>query len=553
MKTTKLILAFFVAFAMQKAMSQEQTVGIFLNTPDAFNGYTLFSPQLNTTTYLIDNCGEVVNKWESDRTPGRMAFLTPDGNLVRAKATDNTVFKNGIAGGAIEIFNWEGERIWEYFISDDFQCQHHDIEYLPNGNILAIVWEYRTLEELIQVGRVNAQSDIWSEKIVEIQPDFENGIGTIVWEWRVWDHLIQDVDPSIDNYGVVEDNPQRIDINYLAEKASVDWLHFNGIDYNAELDQIAISIHQFSEMWIIDHSTTTEEAATSVGGNCGKGGDLLYRWGNPIAYKRGTANDQKLFMQHDANWIPDGQMDGGMIMIYSNRAGTPYGLQYSSVVVIDPPLLEGGNYLFENTAYAPADFHWSYTAENPSDFYSALFSGANRLPNNNTIICEALTGRLFEVDYDGNIVWQYINPVAQDGIIPQYVQPQANTNSVFQTVRYAPDFEGFIGRELIPQGHIEPGTTTDCEIYSGANVEKLYADGNFYVFPNPASSLLNVQWDYTNIDKIQLTDIKGNILIETPAYTNSSVIDVSCFNEGVYIISLLNKGYLVSSKQVIIK
>ncbi|MGB4654020.1 MAG: aryl-sulfate sulfotransferase [Bacteroidales bacterium] len=551
MKTIKLILVFIAAFITQAAMSQQQTVGIFLNTPEAFNGYTLFSPQLDTTTYLINNCGEVINMWKSTRTPGRMAYLTTDGNLVRARATNNTVFKNGIAGGAIEIFNWEGELIWDYFISDDFQCQHHDVEYLPNGNILAISWEYRTLEEVIQVGRVNAQSELWSEKIVEIQPDYENGGGTIVWEWRVWDHLIQDVDPNIANYGVVEDNPQRIDINYLAENATIDWLHFNGIDYNAELDQIVVSIHQFNEIWIIDHSTTTEEAATSEGGNCGKGGDLLYRWGNPQAYKRGTESDRKLFLQHDPNWIPKGQLDGGMIMVYSNQAGTPYGLDYSSVVVIDPPLMDDGNYLFENAAYAPADAHWTYIAENPTDFYSAFFSGASRLPNNNTLICEALTGRLFEVDYEGNIVWQYINPVGMNGITPQYEQPQSN--SVFKTVRYAPDFEGFQGRELIPQGHIEPGTTTECEIYSGTNVEKLYADGNFYVFPNPASSLLNVQWDYTNVDKIQITDMKGNLLIETPVYTNSTVFDVSCFSEGVYIVSLMYKGYLVSSKQVVVR
>ncbi|MDD3738769.1 MAG: aryl-sulfate sulfotransferase [Lentimicrobiaceae bacterium] len=552
MKTTKLILVFLVAFAAQTAMSQQQTVGIFFNTPEASNGYTLLAPLFDSTTYLIDNCGEVVHKWESDRLPGLAAYITTDGNLVRGKASDNTVFLNGISGGIIETISWEGERIFEYTISDGYYCQHHDIECLPNGNILATVWEYRSVEEVIQAGRVNAQSEVWSENIVEIQPDYENGTGTIVWEWKAWDHLIQDVDPNLDNYGVIADNPQRIDINYLGEKeTSVDWLHFNGIDYNAELDQIIVSVHNFSEIWIIDHSTTTEEAATSLGGNCGKGGDLLYRWGNPLAYKSGTESDQKLFMQHDANWIPKGQMDEGMIIVYNNQAGIPYGLEYSSIDVIDSPLLEDGNYLYKNAAYAPADFHWTYTAQNPSDLYSVLFSGASRLPNNNTLISEGTSGKLFEIDYDGNIVWEYVTPIDNNGIIPQYAQPQMNY--IFKSVRYAPNFEGFIGRQLTPQGHIEPGTTTECEIYSGANVEKLYTDGNFYVFPNPASSLLNVQWDYTNIDKIQITDIKGNLLTQTPVFTNGTTIDVSCFSEGVYIASLLNKGYLVSSKQFVVK
>ncbi|MGB4654024.1 MAG: aryl-sulfate sulfotransferase [Bacteroidales bacterium] len=551
MRKTKLVLVFLIAIATQTAISQQQTVGIFFNTPEAFNGYTLFSPLMGTTTYLIDNCGEVVHKWESTRTPGLKAYLTADGKLVRAAASYNTVF-NGRWGGTIEVFNWEGDLIWEYVISDNFKCQHHDIECLPNGNILAVVWELHSLEEVIQAGRVDAESPIWSEKIVEIQPDYENGTGTVVWEWRTWDHLIQDVNPNLDNYGVVADNPQRVDINYLGEvETATDWLHFNSVYHNAELDQIVITVHNLHEIWIVDHSTTTEEAASSTGGNCGKGGDLLYRWGNPLAYKRGTESDQQLFLPHDANWIPQGQMDEGMIMIYDNQAGTPYGLDYSAVDVIDPPLLDDGNYQLGDAAYAPTDPYWTYTAENPTDFYSDIISGARRLPNNNTLICEGMTGRLFEVDYEGNTVWQYINPIGMNGITPQYGQPQIN--AVFKVERYAPDFEGFEGRELIPQGHIEPGTTVECEIYDGVNVEGLYTDGDFDVFPNPASSLLNVQWDYANVDKIQFSDIKGNLLIETSTYTNGKVLDVSCFSEGLYIVSLFYKGYFISSKQVVVK
>ncbi|MGC8644373.1 MAG: hypothetical protein ACP5XB_31305, partial [Isosphaeraceae bacterium] len=60
-----------------------------------------------------------------------------------------------------------------------------------------------------------------------------------------------------------------------------------------ELDQILLSVHSFSEIWIIDHGTTTAEAATHKGGRSGKGGDLLYRWGNPQAYRAGTAADQQ--------------------------------------------------------------------------------------------------------------------------------------------------------------------------------------------------------------------------------------------------------------------
>ena len=83
-------------------------------------------------------------------------------------------------------------------------------------------------------------------------------------------------------------------------------MHTNAVAYNAELDQIMLSIHAFSEVWIIDHGTTTEEAASHSGGKRGKGGDLLYRWGNPRAYRTGTNVDQRLFAQHNAHWIPEG-------------------------------------------------------------------------------------------------------------------------------------------------------------------------------------------------------------------------------------------------------
>ena len=85
-----------------------------------------------------------------------------------------------------------------------------------------------------------------------------------------------------------------------------DWTHVNAVCYNPELDQIMLSVHSFSEVWIIDHSTTTEEAASHSGGRRGKGGDLLYRWGNPRAYRSGTRADQRLFAQHDAHWIAQG-------------------------------------------------------------------------------------------------------------------------------------------------------------------------------------------------------------------------------------------------------
>ena len=124
---------------------------------------------------------------------------------------------------------------------------------------------------------------------------------------------------------------------------NADWTHINAVAYNADLDQIVISVHAFSEIWIIDHSTTTEEAAGHTGGKRGKGGDLLYRWGNPRAYRAGTNVDQKLFVQHNAHWIPKGLPGEGHMLVFNNGNRRPDGA-YSSVDEIVLPVKSDGTY-----------------------------------------------------------------------------------------------------------------------------------------------------------------------------------------------------------------
>src|SRR5678815_4211721 len=142
------------------------------------------------------------------------------------------------------------------------------------------------------------------------------------------------------------------------------------------------------EMYVIDHSTTTAEAAGHTGGNSGRGGDLLYRWGNPVAYGAGTEADQQLFGQHDAQWIPAGSPGAGNILIFNNGLDRPAG-QFSTIEEITPPVDAQGNYaLTPGSAYGPALPSWNYTAAIPTSFSSDHISGTQRLPNGNTLICD---------------------------------------------------------------------------------------------------------------------------------------------------------------------
>jgi len=247
---------------------------------------------------------------------------------------------------------------------------------------------------------------MWSEAIFEIEPVGTNS-ANIVWEWHLWDHLIQNADISLPNYGVVADHPELMDINYGNVGVGqgpggnhADWMHFNAIDYHETLDQIVISSRSISEIYIIDHSTTTAEAATHSGGNYGKGGDFLYRWGNPQVYDRGGANDQQLDSQHGVNWIPDGYPGEGHLILFNNN----YENNNSAIFEITTPVDSIGNYLQSSMdAFGPSGPVWIYT----SGFHSNVQSGAFRLPNGNTLITDADDAHIFEVTGGGGVVWDY--------------------------------------------------------------------------------------------------------------------------------------------------
>jgi hypothetical protein len=385
---------------------------VFINDEKSYPGYTLFCPEFNRKTYLINNSGGIVNSWESDYFQGTDCYLLENGNLLRTclPRFNLDLPLLGITG-RIEMYTWEGNLIWEFEYSNEVHCLHHGFEVLPNGNILMIAVEAKTSEDAILNGRnplTLPAGEIWPSFIMEVEPTLPNG-GNIVWEWHVWDHLIQDFDPTKKNYGVVGDHPELVDINFGTLTGFLDWNHFNSIHYNEELDQILISSHIQNEIWIIDHSTTSEEAAGHTGGRYGKGGDLLYRWGNPQVYRAGTAQDQQLFGQHDARWIEPGFPGEGHITIFNNGLMRP-GSLYSSVEEIVPPIDEDGFYYHQpGYEYGPKDPIWIYTAEKPSDFFSPIISGAERLPNGNTLICNGLPGIFFEVTHEKEIIWQYNN------------------------------------------------------------------------------------------------------------------------------------------------
>jgi hypothetical protein len=473
-----------------------------------FNGLILFSPYYSTTTYLINNTGAVNHSWPSSYQPFTEAYWLGNGAILRPIIS---------GGGGVQKILWDGTLDWDFRYAVSGCTCHHDIEYLPNGNVLMIVWETKTRTAAIAAGRDpdTIQGNTFTpDKIIEVKQTGPTS-GDIVWEWHVWDHLIQDFDPSKENYGVIGDHPELIDINF-GDSFVNDWLHTNSIDYHPEFDQILIDIHNFNEIWVIDHSTTTEEAAGHTGGNSGKGGDLLYRWGNPEAYDAGTANDQKLFFQHDATWIRPGYPGEGHILVFNNGNNRPSG-QYSTVDEFAPPVDSNGEYYLEpESAYGPEDYTWSYSATPPASFYSHVFGGAHRLKDGNTLICDGLAGRFFEVTPDTTTIWEWINPY-----------PNSYQNDVFKIEYIAveeppepntPDLEcsGSLSWE-----NVKPGET----VIGSFEVQNIGDAGSFLNWTVNSSSISWGTWSFSPAFGGNVTPEDGPVTVHVsviaPNVTNS--------------------------------
>lgn len=452
--------------------------GVRTKAASAGSGYVIFSPLCDDITYLIDRDGLVVHMWKSDYAPTGSIYLLDNGHLIRGgREPEVPVFYSGGQGGRIQEFTWDGELVWDYLFASEEHLLHHDLEVLSNGNVLAIAWERKTVEDAQRAGRKperTPKGGLWPDKIVELEPLPPND-ARIVWEWHMWDHTIQNHDVSLDGYGEPSEHPELIDINggrplpemtqeelekakaagnvssnTRMEDLGADMLHTNAIHYNPELDQIVISVPTFNEIWIIDHCTTTREASGHSGGRWGRGGDLLYRWGNPRTYGRGEQEHQRLFGQHDVRWIPSGLPGAGNLMVFSNNAKGEEGV-HSCVVEVVTPLDDAGYHVPDSRPFEPREPVWSYAA--PGDFHSPFISGAHRMANGHTLITSGAQGRFFEVTPEHEIVWEYWTPYAGDVRMPDGSRPHPVdpfVYSVFRATFVAPDHPALLGKALNP-------------------------------------------------------------------------------------------------------
>jgi len=534
-----LFLILLTAFISPKEVSaQFGQLGINYNSEEALESYTLF--QNHTETFLIDNCGRIVNQW--DNVGGahiqNHSKLLPNGNILYMR--DNFIIESD--------FNNNIQKVTE--VTEFDLVLEYEIELLPNGNYLCVA---RRIESSFngQLGTFNAcfsndNGDYsffylrgfdtdnpelrpsWNDAVVEIEPQ----TGNIVWEWNIFDHVIQERDLTRANYGSVKDNPQLLNMDALLNPP--DWefcetFMINGMDYNPDFDQIALSVRKMSEVVIIDHSTTTEEARGSTGGRFGKGGDILYRWGNPENYNRGGEEDRILYFQHDPQWIKHGEHKGKMI-IFNN--GLDFVREQSTVEIIELPVDESGNYILnEGEAYGPKNTSMTYDSFN-SDFdeFSPYTCGSTVLPNGNIFITIGDDFRLLELNPAGELLWDYRFNYRNTSFAG------LGASNVFRSEKYPIDHPAFEGMNLEPGSTLEfPPSPYICDLYSNLDdTEKINYDLEI-IRTNDELLLNNKVGKSFNY---RVFDISGQLVSYSRTDLAMHKISTLNYSEGFYIVQL---------------
>ena len=534
-----------------------------------WNGYFLTSAKNSTSATLYDTSWNVHKTWTGlTGSTGYSSYLMPGGYLWRAAKASSGLPMGAPGGpicGRITKHAYTGTLLWDYSITGTDFVSHHDIRPLPNGNVLAIVYEKKTAAQVAAVGGT-LTTTMWPDKIIEIKQTGLN-TGTVVWEWHAWDHLMQNTNSALPNYvSSLSAHPELLNINANSKS---DWLHTNGVDYNPMLDQISWSSHNQHEWYIIDHSTTSAEAASHTGGNSGKGGDILYRWGNPQNYGAGNASNKILNVTHDAHWADEFSTVPGRLCGYNN-AGVSNN-QSSADQIVTP--ISGYNYtITSGSAYLPTTYNHRNTV---SGMYSSNEGGTQQLPNGNELVASPVTNMIREFNAAGAVVFSHSASASKtkkysacfiNNEPPAIPTITANGNVLSSSP--ANEYQWYMNGQKIAGATSQTYTATQAGNYlvritdangcvyqySSAYVQFPLGmiDVNFNdklnVYPNPTAGIVHIK-EASLFGKQYSIQVINNLGTLVKTFYNAETIDISSLANGNYFIRLIsNEG--TATKQI---
>lgn len=260
----------------------------------------LLVPDFGKETILLDDQGKELLVWKSQDSNAGGARLLKDRCLLHVVNRPlQRTFRKAMIGGGLEILDAESRPIWRFWNATSEHASCGDALMLPNGNVLTMTMEWKSKEDVVKAGRDASLVDdngMLIPGLMEVKPNGPTA-GIPVWKWSLWNHLYQQAHPALANYSFPKSKEGCVDIN-LGQQKRRGWIQPMEIDYN-EKEQLILVTFQNRQAWVIDHSTTTAEAATDKGGKSGKGGRLLQK----LAFS--ATPDQKSVPVMSAWWEAD--------------------------------------------------------------------------------------------------------------------------------------------------------------------------------------------------------------------------------------------------------
>ncbi len=527
----------------------------YWDASNAYNGYTLFGTR--GMSYLVDMEGHVVHTWNIGTNPR----FTEGGGLLDA------VGGNPSNQNSWKEVDWSGNTLWQYTETRTAYHGHHDFAKIYNPKLGDSTFIYIANKDLTSAQCLAAGCDASQtyttpqmDAIVEVDMQ-----GNVIWEWCFFDHVVQDMYPSITaTYGVIANTPGKIDLNLRGNPVKSDWNHCNSLDYNQTLDMIVInSVH--GEFYVIDHGNTflTANPTGSIALAATSAGDFKYRFGDPAKYDKGdppsvndnwekaTAGHKQLGGSHDIQWIKSGLPGAGNFLVFNNAqnlfelSAQSYAIEINPYLnsagtntgsFVDPPTAgynivnSPNSNLMKERKNVSKQIVWKFSSKNNTSFFSTIGSSVQRLTNGNTLICSMNDGHFFEVEpTDTSIVWEYINPMTRDGVKRVKVDNYPTYNGVFRAYRYTSDHPALVGHDLTP-GNTMTGFTPDYFIPSDLTVIK----GNDEIikpedllnqnYPNPFTYSTTIEYDVNDSKNvnIEIFDFSGNH-VKSLVNTNSNI------------------------------
>lgn len=375
-----------------------------------WNGFTVLSPLGTQAVIVIDMNGNVVKRWDDyNDSAGGPARILP-GGIVVAAAGARPGHQEALA---LVQRDFDGKPVWRFDHNQEIDTgdgkkqwstrQHHDWQrsdfpagyYSPATTPAPTGAKTLLLTHTSHENAAVAPGLLEDDRLIEVAWD-----GKIIWEWVASEH--------IDELGFSADARAAIRSRAGAgtgpngARNGFDWLHTNSATYVGPNRWFDAGDTRFAPDNVIISSRQASLLAIVA-----RDGKIVWRLGPNFRESEALRKIRQIIGQHHAHLIPPGLPGAGNLLVFDNGGASGYGAPTpvapdgegifaranSRVLEIDPVTLE---------------LVWSYLQ--PAQFYSSNISGAQRLPNGNTLVTEGAPGRMFEVARDGTLVWEYMSP-----------------------------------------------------------------------------------------------------------------------------------------------